>query len=94
MSFSQNLFWDADSSQIDFRANRQYVVGRVLDRGTLSDLKNLLTIYGRDQVIEIALNLRSLEPRALSFISCIADVPREKFRCYTLKQSSTAPWIC
>jgi len=94
MSFSQNLFWDADSSQIDFSANRPYIIGRVLDRGTLSDIKNLFVLYGREQVIETALHLRSLEPKALSFISCLSEIPREKFRCYTLKQSSTAPWIC
>lgn len=93
MRFSPNLFWDADPQQLDFDANRRYVIERVLNRGTLSDLKEAFAYYGRNVIADVAVTLRSLEPRALSFASCVLSVPREKFRCYTSKQSSRAPWI-
>ena len=93
MPFSKNLFWDADSEKLDLRSNMRYVIQRVLDRGTLDDLRTAVEYYGQDVIVDVAKSLRTLEPRALSFISCIANVPREEFRCYTLKQSSQAPWI-
>lgn len=94
MSFSPNLFWDADPAQLDYDVNRKYVIERVLNRGTLSDLREAFAYYGRNVIAEVAVTLRSLEPRALSFASCILSVPKEKFRCYMLKQSFRAPWIC
>ena len=94
MSFSQNLFWDADPALLDYDSNRRYVIERVLNRGTLSDLKLAFAHYGRDVIRDVALSLRSLEPKALSFISCVLSIPMENFRCYTRKQSAKAPWIC
>lgn len=91
--FSENLFWDADPSDLDFDRNRRYVVQRVLERGTVDDLGKVFRLYGMNGVVETAKTLRTLEPRALSFVACIANEPKENFRCYTQKQSSQAPWI-
>ena len=91
--FSDNLFWDADPSDLDFDRNRRYVVQRVLERGTVNDLRVVFHLYGLSQVIATAKSLRTLEPKALSFIACVANEPREHFRCYTQKQSFQAPWI-
>ena len=91
--FSENLFWDADPSDLDFDRNRRYVIQRVLERGTVKDLGKIFNLYGMAGVVETAKTLRVLEPRALSFVACIANEPKENFRCYTQKQSSRAPWI-
>ena len=91
--FSENLFWDADPGDMDFARNRRYVVQRVLERGTVADIGRLIRMYGMPDVVATAKSLRTLEPKALSFIACVANEPRENFRCYTLKQSSQAPWI-
>ena len=91
--FSDNLFWDADPSDLDFERNRRYVVQRVLERGTVNDLRIAFHLYGLSQVIATAKSLRTLEPKALSFIACVANEPREHFRCYTRKQSFQAPWV-
>jgi len=80
-------------TQLDYDVNRKYVIERVLNRGTLDDIKTAFGYYGRQGVIDVALQLRSLEPKALSFISCISSIPRERFRCYTSKRSMRAPWI-
>ena len=93
VSFTKNLFWDADPQQLDFDVNKRYVIERVLNRGSLSDLREMFAYYGRQVVADVAVSLRSLDPKALSFASCILSVPREKFRCYTSKPSSKAPWI-
>ena len=91
--FSENLFWDADPADLDYDRHRRYVVQRVLERGTVSDLGQIFRLYSMQGVVETAKTLRALEPRALSFVACIANEPKENFRCYTQRQSSQAPWI-
>lgn len=92
-TFSPNLFWDADPSDLDLAKHKKYIVQRVLERGTIDDLRFAFKTYGLPEVIDTAKSLRTLEPMALSFIACVANEPRENFRCYTQKQSSPAPWI-
>lgn len=38
-NLSQRLFWDVDPETIDDRAHCRYVIQRVLERGSLDDLK-------------------------------------------------------
>ena len=92
-NFSENLFWDADCSGLDLGKNRRYVVQRVLERGTMSDMKFIFGAYGLSDVVATAKGLRSLDPKALSLIACLANEPKENFRCYTQKQFSQAHWI-
>ena len=92
--FSANLFWDADPDDLDWERNMPYVIQRVLERGTESDLRTAFNFYTFPVVVDTAKRLRTLEPRALAFISAVSQIPREKFRCFTLKQSCQAPWVC
>lgn len=92
-NFSDNLFWDADLSDLDEEKHASYIVGRVLDHGTWEDwiyIRNEL--YGLDRIKTIALNLRSLEKKSLSFIATVTDIPENQFRCYTLIQSKDTHW--
>lgn len=85
-SFSDYLFWDVDKSSIDLEVNAPYVVRRVLEFGQFSDWNLLVQRYGIPRIGSIAQNLRTLEPKALSFISAVSSLPQESFRCYTTKQ--------
>ena len=91
--FSPNLFWDADPADLDFSKHMKYVVQRVLERGTLDDMRHMFSMYGFDNVVATSKSLRSLDPVSFSFIVNLSGQPKESFRCYTLKQSSQAPWI-
>lgn len=84
-SFSDYLFWDIDRSSLKLEDNASYVVGRVLELGRLQDWNLLVSYYGLDRIVSIAKNLRTLEPRALSFISVISSTPKNSFRCYSQK---------
>ncbi|MBQ0061395.1 MAG: hypothetical protein KBT15_06450 [Bacteroidales bacterium] len=90
--FSENLFWDVRFEDIDFQKHASYVVQRVLEYGADKDWKQLVSMYGLDRIGQIAMSLRSLEPRAMSFIAAITHHSKEQFRCYTLKQSNQQPW--
>lgn len=92
-TFSANLFWDADPASLDLDRHRKYVVRRVLERGSWADWRLLRRRYGLSEIVEVARDLRTLDPKALAFLSVVAHVPRESFRCYTPKQSMPSSWI-
>ena len=91
--FSANLFWDADPKDLDLVKHKKYVVQRVLERGTVDDMRHIFAIYGFDEVVATSKTLRSLEPKSLAFIANLSGEHKESFRCYTLKQSAQAPWV-
>ena len=86
--FSVNLFWDVDKDSIDLVQNAPYVVRRVLEYGQIGDWNLLREYYGLEKIVNISKELRSLEPRALAFISTISRTPQEQFRCYNTRQSN------
>ena len=90
--FSRRLFWDIDPAALDLDRHRKYVVARVLEYGTLDDWRLLLRRFALTEIIATAQTLRTLDPKALSFLSVLGNVPRDSFRCYALKQSMPTPW--
>jgi hypothetical protein len=44
------LFWDVDPNAIDLRRDTRYVLGRVLERGRLRDVRWVVSVYGLDAV--------------------------------------------
>lgn len=83
--FSEHLFWDIRTGSVDMEKNAPYVVQRVLEYGRLSDWKLLLSYYGLSRIVDIACHLRTLEERALSFISTVSGIPKSQFRCCIMK---------
>jgi len=92
--FSENLFWDIDPRTLDMERHAKYIVGRVLERGTLMDWRLLCRRFTLSGVIEIAQTLRSIDPKALAFLSVVGHIPREFFRCCTSKQLTPKHWNC
>ena len=81
--FSKYLFWDTDSTKVDLERNSPYMVQRVLEYGELSDWRLLRAYYGLKRIVEIAKQLRSLDPKALSFLCVVSDTHEEDYRCYS-----------
>lgn len=90
--FSDHLFWDVDRKNVDMEQNASFMVQRVLEYGLLSDWIQLRSYYGIDRIAKEAMTLRSLEPRALSFIANLSKTKKEDYRCYILRQSNQQPW--
>ena len=90
--FSSNLFWDINPDNIDIEEHASFVVQRVLEYGMMEDWNYILSHYGISRILSITLKLRSLDPKALAFISAITKTPRENFRCYTTTQLNQQHW--
>lgn len=52
--FRPALFWDTRMDTIDWTNQKRAVIERILERGTLSEIKELLRFYGKDEVKRIA----------------------------------------
>ena len=75
--FSDYLFWDVSKESIDLDSNAAYIIRRVLELGQMKDWNLLVSRYGLRHIVEVSQRLRSLDPKALSFISAISATPKE-----------------
>jgi len=91
-SFSKHLFWDVNIEDLDFVNNKKYVIHRVLEYGLMEDWRLLNKIYGIDEIGKIAITLKNLDNKTLSFVSLLTKIPKENFSCYTTLQSHPKHW--
>ena len=89
---SSYLFWDVDRETVDADSNAAYIIQRVLEYGQFSDWMLIYRYYGLDLIVAMATRFRTLEPRAVSLLCCLADIPENRFRCCTTKQSLPRHW--
>jgi hypothetical protein len=87
MELTKSIFWDVDMTHMDAEKHAGFIIIRVLQRGTMSDWNTIKERYGLVRVREVALQARFLDDLTLNFCSAYFHIPKEQFRCYTLKQS-------
>ena len=92
LNFSPHLFWDVDNSNLDMDKDKKWIINRVLEYGLYNDWLLIKTQYGLKQIANSAFTMRDLSKKTVSFLSTLADVPKEKFICYTSKQSHLNCW--
>jgi hypothetical protein len=76
------LFWDVDPSGINPEAHRQFIIPRVMERGTLADVKAVWDYYGGEAVKSALLDSAALGIKTISFFANQFNLPREAFRAY------------
>jgi hypothetical protein len=92
-NLSRTLFWDVDFDKIDWPNRAQFVIERVLERGSFPEWQEIKRYYGVEAIKQAALNARHLDDTALSFCSAYFSVPQEQFRCYIQKSLNPVPWV-
>lgn len=88
-----HLFWDSDVKKIDPVLHKQAIIERVLERGSWDNIKEIISYYGRQEIIGAARKARWFSDKTMHFISGYFDIPLEELRCYTEKQSSPIPYL-
>ena len=88
---AKRIFWDTDFNKLDYEKNANSIIERVFDRGDIDDLRQVRRFYGDEKVIEALTSAKYLFDETINFCSGIFDIPKEKFRCYLLKQSNPTP---
>jgi hypothetical protein len=90
--FSPYLFWDVKRRGFDFDQNRLMMIERVCSRGLEKDWREMLRYYGRETVKKEVVRIGWLDGKTLSFLSCIFDIPGERFACYKNRQFRKNYW--
>lgn len=89
---SRYLLWEVDTAQLDAEKHAQFIIGRVVMKGTLNDWFEIKRYYGLERIKAEMLDIRYLDKLTLSFLSVYFNIPKEKFRCYMLSQSHPTHW--
>lgn len=85
VEFSPIIFWDVDYAKIDWQKRSRFVIGRVVRYGTIEDWRKAKEMYGLEAIERDMLKEPDLDNRTLSFLSCVLNIPKEKFKCYTTR---------
>jgi hypothetical protein len=80
--FSPYLFWDVDKTKLDMDLNAFYIIPRVFDYGRLGDVRLITSHYKEDTIKRVVQEVPYLDPRTISYLSLLYDIPMEQFRAY------------
>ncbi len=80
-NISKRAFWDIDYEAIDWNSNSQYLIIRVIERGKLQDIINLLKYYGKEKVKNELLTASKLPQRTYNFALTYFGLKKEDFKC-------------
>ena len=89
---SSYLFWDIDKDSFNAEKNSAQLIKRVLEFGELDDWRTVRDYYGLERIARDCKTLRSLRPKALSFVCVVTGTQKEDYRCYTFRQSFPTLW--
>jgi len=79
---SEFLFWDVDPAGINPETHWQFLVPRVMERGTLADVQAVWNYYGSEAVQSALLNAADLSAKTISFFANQLNLPRNSFRAF------------
>ena len=85
---SPHLFWDVERSKVTFRSNKKFIIKRILEYGLLSDWMELCKHLDINQIADLVSDVKDMDDKSLSFIAAMSKRPKERFLCYTMKQST------
>ncbi len=84
---NKTYFWDVDYNTLDETRSKRLIIERTATLGNLQEINLLLKHYGKKEVLKILSNLNYIDSKTLAFFSLVFHVPRNKFKCYSRKQS-------
>ena len=85
-------FWDVDLKGLDENSSYRLIIERVFTLGEVNEMNLLISLYGREKVVEVLCSLPCLDPKTLNFVSKLFHKSVKSFRCYQLKQSRHQFW--
>lgn len=89
---SPTLFWDVNVAEMDESAHRNFIIPRVMDRGTHSDVLAVWAYYGPESVKESLLRTPSLQQKTIFFFANQFRLHPEDFRAYR-KSQEIGTWV-
>ncbi len=76
--FEKSLFWDVDFEKLDWEKNSCFIIERSLVRGGMKDVKNIMKLYTREQIIDAVKKSKNLDAVTHNFCSNYYNIPKSK----------------
>lgn len=83
---SRTLFWDVDVGAVDAEVHRNFIILRVMDRGSRGEVRAVWKYYGADTVRCALLRAPSLQRKTIFFFANQFQLRPEDFRAYRKSQ--------
>lgn len=91
-NLNEACFWDVDITKLDEEKSKRFIIERIINFGTLNEIKLIKEFYGVETVVSNLCNLNYIDPKTLNFVSLLFQIPKTKFKCYTRAQSTRQHW--
>jgi hypothetical protein len=69
------LFWDTDPAKVNPETHKQFIIPRVMDRGTLADVKMVWNYYGEETIKQTLLDTAALGNKTIAFFANQFSLP-------------------
>jgi hypothetical protein len=79
---SPGLFWDVDAKAVDPKKHADFIIERVMERGSHEEVRATWAYYGAKKIKDSLLEAPALSPRTIAFFANQFDIPHTAFRAY------------
>ena len=80
--FSSQCFWDTDTTFLDYKKDKSFIIARIVNNGTSNDELLMFNYYGWETVKEEVLKIKYLNNKILHYLSCLFGIDKRNFRSY------------
>lgn len=87
-NLNKRIFWDVDFEKIDYDKNASFVIGRVIERGDVEDIRAVRRFYNQEIITKTILNIKYLPEIKMYLASVIAGIDVTELVCYKNRQSN------
>ncbi len=91
LNIDQKILWDVNLSELDVCKHKSFILARVLNRGSLADIKSVLSYYTQDELKEAVLHNKNIGEKALHFIAQYLNLNVTDLPCY--EQIRSNPYL-
>ena len=74
--FSKTLFWDVAIKELDLKLNQDFIIERVLIRGGMNDVKKIIALYTKAEIIHAIKQSRGLDKITHNFCANYFNIPK------------------
>lgn len=76
--FRNTCFWDVDKEKIDKEKNKDFIISRVLEYGTIDDVRNLMENYTKKEISETVKKSFNISKKTANFWGLLLNISKEK----------------
>lgn len=84
--FRNTCFWDVDKDNLHREKHKDFIISRVLEHGTIEDVRNLVKNYTKEEITETVKKTFNISKKTANFWSLQYDIPKEEINVFTKKR--------